>query len=72
MGLAMKKAPPPHNEADRLAALGRYGILDTPPDAVLDGNAQAAADLCETPIALRSIGKQAMVLSCRLSPLEVK
>lgn len=51
----MKKAPPPFNEANRLKALERYGILDTPPDAVLDCIAQAAADLCETPIALISL-----------------
>lgn len=38
----------------RKAALERYGILDTPPDAVLDGIAQTAANLCETPIALIS------------------
>ncbi len=51
----MKKTATPHNETDRLAALERYGILDTPSDAVLDGITQAAADLCETPIALISL-----------------
>lgn len=55
MGGAMKPAPSARNEADRLAVLERYGILDTPPDAVLDGIAQAAADLCDTPIALISL-----------------
>lgn len=51
----MKKAAKPHNEVEGLEALERYGILDTPSDAVLDGIAQAAADLCETPTALISL-----------------
>ncbi len=51
----MKIAELPHNELERLAALERYGILDTPSDAVLDGIAQAAANLCETPVALISL-----------------
>lgn len=42
-------------ETARLAALERYGVLDTPPDAVFDGITQAVADLCETPIALISL-----------------
>ncbi len=54
-GEVMKKAALTHNETDRLAALERYGILDTPSDAVLDGITQATADLCETPIALISL-----------------
>ena len=48
----MKKPAIPHNESDRLAALERYGILDTPPDAILDCITQVTANLCETPIAL--------------------
>jgi len=51
----MKTAPPQPDEAARLEALKRYGILDTPSDAVLDGLTQVAADLCETPIALVSL-----------------
>ena len=51
----MKTAPPQSDEAARLEALKRYGILDTPSDAVLDGLTQVAADLCETPIALVSL-----------------
>lgn len=51
----MKKASPPRNEAARVAVLERYGILDTPSDAVLDSITQAAANLCETPIALISL-----------------
>ncbi len=48
----MTTAPDTVKEADRLAALERYGLLDTPPDAAFDSITQAAADLCETPIAL--------------------
>jgi len=51
----MKTAPPSTDEAARLDALTRYGILDTPSDTVLDGITQVAADLCETPIALVSL-----------------
>lgn len=51
----MKIAKLPNNEAERIAALERYGILDTPTDIVLDGIAQAAADLCQTPTALISL-----------------
>jgi len=42
-------------EADRLEALRRYNILDTPPDEAIDAIAKAAADICETPIALVSL-----------------
>ncbi|ASJ76119.1 PAS domain S-box protein [Granulosicoccus antarcticus] len=49
------KRKPPWNEAVRLAALERYGILDMPSDAVLNSIVQAAANLCETPIALISL-----------------
>lgn len=38
-----------------MAALESYGLLDTPPDAVFDSITQAAANLCETPIALISL-----------------
>lgn len=51
----MKKTPFPPNEAARIAALERYGILDTPSDVVLDSMTQAALNLCETPIALISL-----------------
>jgi len=51
----IKTAPELRNESARLAALSRYGIADTPSDSVLDGITQAAADLCETPIALISL-----------------
>lgn len=42
-------------EAVRLRALRSYQVLDTPPEPRLDEIAQAAADLCGTPIALVSL-----------------
>ncbi|HZP92628.1 MAG TPA: sensor domain-containing diguanylate cyclase [Burkholderiales bacterium] len=44
-----------HSEAGRLNAVKRYGILDTPPDAVLDRVTALAARLFQAPIALISI-----------------
>ncbi len=51
----MNKSLRPDNEAARVAVLKRYGILDVPSDALLDSLSQAAANLCETPIALISL-----------------
>ena len=48
----MKPAPRLANEAERLAALRQYAILDTPPDPACDELARLAAQLCATPIAL--------------------
>ena len=39
-------------EAQRLAALRRYGVLDTAADAAFDDIVSLAATLCQTPIAL--------------------
>lgn len=44
----------PHNEPERLAALRRYRILDTPPEAEFDRLARLAAALCGAPVALVS------------------
>jgi two-component sensor histidine kinase len=45
----------PHwNEGDRLAALRRYRVLDTPPEPEFDALAQLAARVCNAPIALIS------------------
>lgn len=43
------------NEPDRLAALRRYRILDTPPEAAFDGLVQLAAHTCRAPVALISL-----------------
>ncbi len=48
----MQTAPIPGNEAERLAHLMLLGVLDTPPEALYDQLAQAAAAICETPMAL--------------------
>lgn len=48
-------APVPKNEIERLAALRRYNILDTPPEAAFDRITALAARLFEVPIALVSL-----------------
>ncbi|WP_199333871.1 PAS domain S-box protein [Oculatella sp. FACHB-28] len=47
--------PIPTNEAERLAALHRYKILDTPPEAAFDRITRLAARLFDMPIALISL-----------------
>ncbi len=42
---------PPWTEAERLAALESYGILDTPPEAEFDDIVRMVADLLDVPIA---------------------
>src|SRR5918996_1574112 len=42
----------PTGEAERLAALRRYRILDTDPEAPFDDLALLASQICGTPIAL--------------------
>ena len=42
----------PINEEARLAALEKYAILDTDPEAAFDDLAQLASFVCKTPIAL--------------------
>ena len=46
------KAPPPPREAERLEVLGRYEILDTPPERALDDITGLAAHICDAPTAL--------------------
>ena len=43
---------PALNEADRLTALDRYGILDTGREAAFDDIAELAADILDAPIAV--------------------
>jgi sigma-B regulation protein RsbU (phosphoserine phosphatase) len=45
----------PANEADRMRAVRRYDILDTPPDGAFDRIAELAAELIQVPIAIVSI-----------------
>ncbi|MGH6887258.1 MAG: histidine kinase, partial [Geminicoccales bacterium] len=47
--------PMPVNEADRLAALARYEILDTPPEFAHDALTELAAEICNCPVALISL-----------------
>jgi PAS domain S-box-containing protein len=49
------RTPIPNNEAQRLAALKRYQILDTPPEQDFDELAMLGAQICGTPAALVSL-----------------
>jgi GAF domain-containing protein len=49
---------PPQNEIERLQALRRYQILDTPPDAMFDHLTEVITDLFRVPIALVSLVDQ--------------
>jgi PAS domain S-box-containing protein len=52
LGLEPGNAPRPDNEGERLEALRRYGVLDTPPEADFDGLALLASQICRSPVAL--------------------
>jgi diguanylate cyclase (GGDEF)-like protein len=74
----MSRACPPPNEAERLATLRAYGILDTPPEPSFDAITRIAAHVCETPIALisfvedhRQWFKSGTGLGVRETPLEM-
>lgn len=47
-----KKVPRPANEAERLAAVASYELMDTPPEMDIDGIARVASEICQTPISL--------------------
>jgi PAS domain S-box-containing protein len=49
------KAPLPPDEQERLEALHRYAVLDTPAEESFDDLALLAAQICQTPIALVSL-----------------
>ncbi|HTV25960.1 MAG TPA: diguanylate cyclase [Polyangiaceae bacterium] len=49
------KAPIPENEAERLRALARFQVLDTPQEAAFDRITNLAARLFEAPMALVSL-----------------
>lgn len=51
----MQKPATPANEAQRLDALRRYDILDTPPERDFDDLVAIAAAVCDVPIALVSL-----------------
>ncbi|TAK92232.1 MAG: PAS domain S-box protein [Aquabacterium sp.] len=51
----MPQASMPDNESQRLARLAQLKVLDTAPETIYDQLAQAAAAICETPIALVSL-----------------
>lgn len=51
----MQFAPLPHNEAERLARLQRFGVLDTLPQEAFDHITALASVICDTPIALISL-----------------
>lgn len=49
------KALLPRNESERLDALRRYQILDTPPEGAFDHITEVAASLLQVPIAIVSL-----------------
>lgn len=53
--MGAKAASLPEHESERLEALHRYQILDTPPEIAFDDLAALAAHICSTPIALVSL-----------------
>ncbi len=69
---------PAWTEAERLDALRRYGILDTPPEPEFDDIVRIAAHVCEAPIAVvnliedqRQWFKAEIGLGVRETPLDV-
>jgi PAS domain S-box-containing protein len=59
--------PIPLNERERLDALHRYAVLDTPPDPSFDEIAVLASEVCETPIALITfVGRDRLWIKSRV------
>jgi PAS domain S-box-containing protein len=80
----VREAPSPRmtertwSEAERLAALRGYGVLDTPPEQAFDELVQIAALVCKAPIAVvnlvedkRQFFKAELGLGVRETPLDV-
>ncbi len=68
----------PCNDEQRLEALRRYGILDTPAEEAFDGIARLAAQVCRAPIAVvnfidedRQWFKSEIGLGVRETPLDI-
>jgi GAF domain-containing protein len=53
--VTLRKAPRPHNEAQRLEALSQYGILDTAPEQEFDDLTLLATYIAGTPMAMVSL-----------------
>lgn len=51
----MITAPIPRDERERLAALARYEILDSPPERAFDDIVRLASQICGTPVALMGL-----------------
>jgi two-component sensor histidine kinase/PAS domain-containing protein len=73
-----EQSRPPWNEAERLAALRRYEILDSPSEVEFEDVVRIAAHVCETPIAVvnliedhRQWFKAEIGLGVRETPLDV-
>lgn len=72
-----RRAQPPWEERDRIAALLRYNILDTPPEPDFDNITEVAALVCKAPIAVvnliaegRQFFKAEVGLGVRETPLD--
>lgn len=70
--------PLPADEAERLEALRRYGILDTPAEPGFDDIVRVIAGICEAPIAVinliderRQWFKAELGLGCRETPRDI-
>jgi diguanylate cyclase (GGDEF)-like protein len=48
-------APKPSDERERLAALARYEVLDSPPERAFDDIVRLASQICGTPVALMGL-----------------